>query len=827
MILAEELDADFAQVVLEHAPPNDKLYGNPSFGIQVTGNSNSIRAFWKPLRKAGAGARAMLVQAAAQQWQVEPASCTASERRGACTPPAAASWPTARWSDAAAALTPPKDVAAQGPEGFHADRQAAEAPRHAGQGQRQGRLRHRRDAARHEVRDAGAHARCSAARSARSTTARPRTIPGVRQVVVLDDLVAVVGDHMWAAKKGLEALDITWDEGPNAARQLEATSGRSCARRAQKDGAVAKTDGDIAKGLADGRQARGGLRAAVPRARDDGADELHGARQARLAARSGPARRSWRGCSRTAAKAAGLPLEKVTVHNHLLGGGFGRRLEPDMVVAAVRIAKQVDGPGEGGVDARRGHPARHLSPGLSRHDLGDACRTARSSAGNTASPARRSSRAGCRRPSRTASTSTRSIAPSTCPTTFPNFQVEYVRAEPPAVPTGFWRGVGPNNNVFAIECFMDELARKAGKDPVAFRRDMLGKNAAPAGRARSRGGEIRLGPAAAARASAAASSVQPSFGSFIATVVEAEVDEQGEVRLRRVTSAVDTGIAVNPDTIVAQLQGGLIFGLTAALYGEITIDKGRVQQSNFNDYRMLRIDEVPQIEVHVIKSGEAPGGIGETGATAGPPALAQRDLCRDRQSPCAGCPSTATCSPGGKGMRPAVRKTLLGRRRDRGGGGRRRPLDPARARARMAFRRRPESGAGGLSRRRSHRRPGGACQGEPRRARRISGARGGLHGLPYRARRQGICRRPGVQAALRHAVLDQHHAGQGDRHRQLQRSRSFSTPCIAASRRDGARLYPAMPFHVLHLHDRCAMRWRSRPICSAWRRCARRRRRTR
>src|SRR4029077_1782446 len=115
--------------------------------------------------------------------------------------------------------------------------------------------------------------------------------------------------------------------------------------------------------------------------------------------------------------------------------------------------------------------------------------------------------------------------------------------------------------------------------------------------------------------------IQPSFGSFIATVVEAEVDNQGEVNLRRVTSAVDTGIAVNPDTIAAQLQGGLIFGLTAALYGEITIARGRVQQSNFNDYRMLRIDQTPPIDVHIIKSGEAPGGIGETGATAGPPAL--------------------------------------------------------------------------------------------------------------------------------------------------------------------------------------------------------------
>jgi isoquinoline 1-oxidoreductase beta subunit len=167
---------------------------------------------------------------------------------------------------------------------------------------------------------------------------------------------------------------------------------------------------------------------------------------------------------------------------------------------------------------------------------------------------------------------------------------------------------------------MDELARKVGKDPIAFRRDMLGKEPRFLAALDLVAAKSDWGKPLPQRAGRGVS-LQPSFGSFIATVVEAEVDERGEVRLRRVTSAVDTGIAVNPDTIAAQLQGGLIFGLTAALYGEITIDKGRVQQSNFNDYRMLRIDEVPNIEVHLIKSGEAPGGIGETGVTAGPPAL--------------------------------------------------------------------------------------------------------------------------------------------------------------------------------------------------------------
>jgi isoquinoline 1-oxidoreductase subunit beta len=199
--------------------------------------------------------------------------------------------------------------------------------------------------------------------------------------------------------------------------------------------------------------------------------------------------------------------------------------------------------------------------------------------------------------------------------------VEFVRHEPPAVPTGFWRGVGPNNNVFAIESFVDELAKKAGKDPVDFRLAMLEKKtprlAAALKLAAQKSGWGSALPPRTGRGVA----VQVSFASFIATIAEVEVDHNGEIRVRRITSAVDTGIAVNPDSIVAQLQGGLIFGTTAALYGEITIEKGRVQQSNFNDYRMLRIDQAPDIDVHVIKSGEPPGGIGETGTTAAPPAL--------------------------------------------------------------------------------------------------------------------------------------------------------------------------------------------------------------
>jgi len=320
-----------------------------------------------------------------------------------------------------------------------------------------------------------------------------------------------------------------------------------------------------------------------------------------------------------AAKAAGLPVEKVIVNNHLLGGGFGRKLEADMAVAAVRIAKQVDGPVK--VVWTREEDMQHdvyrpvyrdtIAATLANGKVvGWKYRVSGSSIMARWFPAGFQNGVDIDGVD----------SAIDMPYDIPNIHVEFVRAEPPGVPTGFWRGVGPNNNVFAIESFMDELAKKADKDPVDFRRGMLGKNPrllAALNLAAEKSGWGQPLPDRVGRGV----SLQPSFASFIATVVEAEVDESGKVKLRRVTCAVDTGIAVNPDTVMAQLEGGLIFGLTAALYGEVTIDKGRVQQSNFNDYRMLRIDQVPKIEVHLIKSGEAPGGIGETGVTAGPPAL--------------------------------------------------------------------------------------------------------------------------------------------------------------------------------------------------------------
>jgi isoquinoline 1-oxidoreductase beta subunit len=615
MILAEELDAAFDQVSLEAAPPNDKLYGNPTFGIQVTGNSNSVRAFWLPLRKAAAGARAILVQAASQQWKVEPAGIR-TEKGEAIHEASGRRVAYAALIDRAQGLTPPKDPPLKDIKDFKLignPLKRVDTPDKVN-----GKLVYGIDAMPPGVKFATlAFCPVFGGTVGHVDDAKAKSLPGVRQVIVLKDLVAVVGDHMWAAKQGLSALDITWNEGPNAAvssddvwKQLRTAS--------KTEGAVANSAGDIAKGLAQG-------------------DLLEAAYELPFLAHATmepmnctvhvtpTACEVWVGiqvlsrAQAIAAKVTGLPLDKVTVHNLLIGGGFGRRLEVDMVDTAVQIAKQVDGPVK--VVWTREEDIQH-----------DVYRPVyRDTLSATVSNGRI---IGWKHRITGSSIIARWLPPAfqkgididaidsaaDIPYDIPNLRVEYVRDEPPAVPTGFWRGVGPNHNVFAVETFMDELAKKSNKDPVAFRRDLLGKSPrlkAALELAAAKAGWGNPLPARTGRGIA----LQTAFGSFIATVAEAEVDANGEVHVRRMVSAVDTGIVVNPDTVVAQLQGGLIFGLTAALYGKITIHKGRVQQSNFNDYRMLRINEIPQIEVHLIKSAEAPGGIGETGATAAPPAL--------------------------------------------------------------------------------------------------------------------------------------------------------------------------------------------------------------
>src|SRR4030081_3893908 len=471
MILAEELDADFSSIVLEHAPPDEKLYANPAFGIQATGGSTSVRAFWKPLREAGATARAMLVQAAAQQWQVEPASCTASN--GEVThKESGRKLSYGALALAASSQTPPKDVALKDPKDFALIGKPLK--RFDTPDKVNGKAVYGIDAMLPGMKFATLAA-CPVfgGKVGKVDDSAAKKIPGVQKIVVLDDLVAVVGDHMWAAKKGLDALDITWDEGPNANvsskdiwQHLRAAS--------EKDGVVAKSEGDIAKGLATGD-------------RLDASYELPFLAHATMEPLSATVHLKpdsceiWTGTQimtrvqSEAAKAAGLAVEKVTVNNHLLGGGFGRRLEPDMVVAAVRISKQVDGPVK--VVWAREEDIQH---DVYRPVYRDTISATLSDGKIVAWKYRVTGSAILARwlpPAFQKGIDIDAIDSATdMPYDIPNFHVEYVQAEPPAVPTGFWRGVGASDHVFALDCFMDELARKAGKDPVDFRRGMLGKN---------------------------------------------------------------------------------------------------------------------------------------------------------------------------------------------------------------------------------------------------------------------------------------------------------------------------------------------------------------
>jgi isoquinoline 1-oxidoreductase subunit beta len=615
MILAEELDARWEQVRVEHAPPNNKLYANPIFQIQATGGSTSVRAFWTPLRKAGANARAMLIEAAARRWKVAPDTCHTANST-VTHQPSGRTLAYAVLVDDASHLAPPANVTLKSPGEFTLigkPLKRLDTPDKVN-----GKVIYGIDARPPGVKFA-AIVICPVfgGKVGHVDDTKAKQIPGVRQVVVLEELVAVVGDHTWVAKQGLAALDVTWDEGPNAHvtsddvwRQIRASS--------EQPGAVARTAGDVSKGLGTGD-------------RLDAAYEMPFLAHAQMEPLNCTVHvqpdscEVWVGsqvlarAQAIAAKVTGLPLEKVTVHNHLIGGGFGRRLEVDYVEIAVRVAKQVDGPVK--VTWSREEDMQHdvyrpvyrnvLAASVSDGRLvGWSHRIAGSSIIARWLP-----------PAFQKGVDIDAVdGGADLPYDIPNLQVEYKRDEPPAVPTGFWRGVGPNNNVFAIESFIDELARKAGKDPVAFRRDNLGKTPrliAAIDLAASKAGWGTPLPPRTGRGIAA----QSSFGSYIATVAEVEVGDNGIVRVKRLVTAVDTGIVVNPDTVVAQLQSGLIFGLTAALWGEITIKNGRAQQGNYNDYRVMRINEVPEIQVHLIASGEAPGGIGETGTTAAPPAV--------------------------------------------------------------------------------------------------------------------------------------------------------------------------------------------------------------
>ena len=618
MLVAEELEVGLDQVHLEPAPPDHTLYADPLLHQQATGNSTSVRGAWEPLRRAGATGRAMLVSAAAQSWKVDASSCRA-ERGTVIHVPTGRRVTYGALADAAAKLPVPDTVALKGPKDFRLI--GTPAKRLDSPDKVNGKAQFGID-----VKVPGMKVATVAAcpvfggKLAGVDESKAKAVTGVRQVVRLDNAVAVIGDHMWAAQRGLRALDIRWDEGPHAAlttadivQQLETAS--------QKPGVVARREGDVVRAMAGAARKVEAVYQTpflahatmepmncTVHVRKDGCDVWVGT-QVQTAAQA------------AAAQVTGLPLEKVRLHQYLLGGGFGRRLEIDFIAQAVQIAKRVEGPVK--VVWTREEDTQHgvykpyfydrLAAGLDEQGMPIAWSHRLTGSSVTARMVPPAFKNG--------------LDPDTIegaaepPYTFPNMLVDYVRQEPPGIPTGWWRGVGPTHNVFVVESFIDELAAAAKKDPFEYRRALL------AGSPRARG-VLELAVEKAGWGKPLPSgrgrgiSLVHAFGeTYIAQVAEVSVSKEGDVHAHRIVVAVDCGMIVNPDTVKAQMESGVNFGLGAALFNEITLKGGRVEQANFNNYRALRINEAPVIDVYLVKSAEAPGGIGEPGTCGVAPAV--------------------------------------------------------------------------------------------------------------------------------------------------------------------------------------------------------------
>jgi isoquinoline 1-oxidoreductase beta subunit len=473
MLIAEELEVELKQVRLEHAPPNEKLYANPLIGVQATGNSNAIRGAWQPLRLAGATARTMLVSAAAKRWNVDPASCRAQSGE-VLHPPTGRTITYGEIAADAALMPVPGNVVLKRPQDFKLI--GTPAKRLDTPAKINGSAVYGIDVRLPGMKFATlAQSPVFGGRVKSVDDAAAKAVKGVRQIVRLDDAVAVVADHMGAAKKGLAALVIDWDSGPHAKLDTDAVA-RELENAALGSGAIAQNIGDVGKAMA-GAVTKVEAIYQLPFLAHatmepmnctvhvhEGNCEVWVGTQALARAQA------------AAAKTAGLPLDKVVVHNHLIGGGFGRRLDVDGVARAVEIATHVDGPVK--VVWTREEDIQH--------DMYRPYWFDRSSAGldGRGMPVAWNNRfAGSSIIARWLPPGfNNGLDPDTTEGAIdlvydlPNMHVEYVRVEPPGIPTAFWRSVGPSHNVFVTESFMDELAAAAKQDAVAYRRAMLGKS---------------------------------------------------------------------------------------------------------------------------------------------------------------------------------------------------------------------------------------------------------------------------------------------------------------------------------------------------------------
>lgn len=620
ILVAEELDIALERVRVEIPRGNPKLFGElfPDFPehAQDTGGSQSIRQTWEPVRRAAASARAMLIAAAAQTWKVPHSQCT-TELGHVVDAASGRKLNYGALVRAAADMPVPQDAPLKDPKNYRLI----------------GRATPRLDTAQKidgttvygiDVKLPGMKVATLAASPVIGGTVRSldeqaaRQVPGVRQVVKLADAVAVVADNYWAAKKGLEALNIEWNEGVNATLE-QAHIVADLASAAQKSGGVAGAEGDVGVAMKDAARriearywqpflAHAPMEPGncVVHVRGDGCDVWTGTQVP--------------GMARTiAAAAAGVPVSNVEIHNYMLGGAFGRRLETDMIERAIQIGKSVPSPvkviwsREEDMQHDRYRPAYHdhIQAGLdaSGKPVAWLHRIAGSSIVARLYPD--FFKEGVDIDAVESSVVT--------PYTLPNTRVEFNRQESP-VTTSWWRGVGVTRSVFVVESFIDELAAATKTDPLEYRRSLLKSERARAVldlAAQKAGWGTSLG-----KGWGRGISLLHAWGTFLAQVAEVEIGSDGSVNVRRVVVAVDCGQPVNTAGITAQIEGGVIFGLSAALHGEITIEKGRVKQSNFHDFRVLRINEAPAVETHIIATAHKPGGIGEPPTAGAAAALA-------------------------------------------------------------------------------------------------------------------------------------------------------------------------------------------------------------
>jgi CO/xanthine dehydrogenase Mo-binding subunit len=637
MILAEELDCDWARVMFEQGPTG-KAYYNPAYRAQITGGSTSIRSGWMPMRKAGATARAMLVAAAATRWGVPAAACR-TEGGVVRHPTNGQSLEFGALAGAAASLPVPRDVPLKDPKDFRLIGRSLD--RLDNDAKVRGGATFGIDVRLPNLAYASVE-RCPVFGGTVGSVggeAAALAVPGVLKVVRLDDRVAVVAEHYWQAVKARRLLAVTWDEGVERELTSGAIADRLQALLTGHEARVAREVGHADAALAGSSAPIEALYRTPYLAHatmepqnctawvHDGRVEVWAPTQFQ----TGPGFINRGGARGVAAAAAGVSASDVTITTTFLGGGFGRRLAVDYVPEAVRVARELDRPVQV-IWSREDDTQHDYYRPMTAHALSAAL-------GSDGMPVAWRQRIACQSiirdwipgwvPDWAMSLAgalehgvdgTAVEGSADLPYAVPNLLIDW-RELSLAVPVGFWRSVGYSHNSFVTESFVDELAAAAGQDPLAYRRALLRDEPrirAVLDLAAEKSGWGTPAPSGRARGVA----VVRSFGTIVAQVAEVSLSALGQPQVHRVTCAVDCGTPINPGLIEAQMEGGVIFGLTAALHGEITLEQGRVVQSNFYDYEMMRMPAAPVVEVHIVPSGEPPGGVGEPGVPPIAPAVA-------------------------------------------------------------------------------------------------------------------------------------------------------------------------------------------------------------